>query len=1023
MIRLDPDFDPLLGQQKTNVQPMDSSNALARSLGEMCNAEYLLQEMALPSRFDNKNDDDQIGLPLRIPLRSKQKFDFMDKALQKFKLSKEQDVARLSPFHLDGLLDKRMMSFPKRITLESDISLYDDDSIKPTADCQPNVVIELPSTALSLPFSCARKVAGGINAQKRRFVDSSARVCKIDALSNICGPSKVSCLFIPQIDVSERNAETLHVSSSPVEQQTDDLISFVRSYATSTIPESDDLVDGVDLLPDENDSNSYPILSWFECDDDMDEGDQYHPIKIDPCALLLKRKTFCSNAVRVGDEERSRCVLFTGCSSRMNASRKYSYRGFLSNHIVNPRVFQQRYHSMIEMNKLCQREIISTSNNSAIGQGQSNFYFSRMVIADFADRFSSKKKNSNSRKAPFAPSLKTRRHGRKANPLKMKEGVALVSKQPPVVVPEIENLSSYSHQTKNLNDDDVGRLGRENLNIRGELLHLVTKARELKEEEDAYLEELAMINRDREGAPNHASFEDDTISTKIDIGNDCTVNTNGKRKVSDDVAIGGDAKERKKRRKDQKKKEKKKKKKSKRKRRDDLDFIDDAQMDSSSNKIGGECDPSSKCEEEVKASSVKKSSVKKLRIDENVPHTTQKSWVAVPTKIALGITPIHRPKDLQKQTQAPPSSAVLPHTTPKVLEKRDNCNTSTSTSSGKSPDSVAATNLFAESDQKVPKMRSQAPSESGHIVMEQESDDISEIDNGYDRSLATESHYNGEKMSQDEVSPLTILTSENFLESFGDSIVELANGRWFAALTEVKRLQITRLLEINYHSAGTGLDLDIPTRMKLNVCDCPLLDISGADIELGDGKALIVQRISQLNEGDMNKNFIKRIVMLGASGRYRHIHVILCIDTDIRPQQILLMQNALMQQSGCPCENISFEYTSLRTLSSSIALQFCNSSDVHKSSRISQYATEENIQERARFLICLVPTMTVHVALRCLCSDSCHDGGATAIQKLMSMASNTTRELFPHKVTSLMPKTCAEQLWLVANVNSSFASR
>ncbi len=1026
MIRLDPDFDPILGQQNSNVEPMDSSTALARSLGEMmCSAEFLLQEMALPSQFENKNVNEQIGLPLRIS-RSKQKFDFMEKALQKFKQSKEQENARLSPFDLDGLLDRRMTSFPKRIALESDISLYDDDDYtKPTAACQPNAVIELPSAALSLPFSCARKVAGGINAQKRRFVDSSARVCKIDALSNICGPSKVSCLFIPQIDVCERKAETLHVSSSPVEQQKsesmDDLISFVRSCATSTIPESVDLVDGVGLIPGENDS--YPILSWIACDDDMDESDQIDPIEIDRNAIQLKRKTFCSNAVMVGDEERSRCVLFTGCSSRLNASRKYSYRGFLSNHIVNPRVFQQRYHSMIEMNKLCQREIISTSNNGAIGRGQSNFYFSRMVITDFADRFSSKKKNSNSRRAPFAPSLKTRRHGRKVNPLKMKEGVALVSKQPPVVVPEIENLSSYSHQTKNFicanDDDNVGRLGRENLNIRGELLHLVTKARELKEEENAYLEELAMINRDREGAPNHASFEDDTISAKIDIGDDCTADANGKRKVSDDdVAIGGDAREKKKRKKEKKKKEKKKKKKSKRKRRDALDFIDEAQMDSSSNKIGGDdCDPRSKCEGEVKATSVKK-----LRIDENVPHTTQKSWVAVPTKIALGITPIHRPKDLQTQTQVPPSSALLPHTTPKVLEKRDNCNTSTSASSGKSPDSVAAANLFAESDQKVPKMRSQAPSESRHIAMEQESDNISEIDNGYDRSSATEAHYNGEKKSQDEVSPLTILTSESFLEQFGESIVELANGRWYSSLSEGERLQITRLLE-NYHSAGTGLDLDIPTRMKLNVCDCPLLDISGADIELGDGKALIVQRISQLNEGDLNKNFIKRIVMLGASGRYRHIHVILCIDTDIRPQQILLMQNALMQQSGCPCENISFEYTSLRTLSASIALQFYNSSDVHKSSRISQYATEENIQERARFLICLVPTMTVHVALRCLCSDSCHDGGATSMQMLMSMARDTTRELFPHKVSSLMPKACAEQLWVVANVNLSFASR
>ena len=52
-------------------------------------------------------------------------------------------------------------------------------------------------------------------------------------------------------------------------------------------------------------------------------------------------------------------------------------------------------------------------------------------------------------------------------------------------------------------------------------------------------------------------------------------------------------------------------------------------------------------------------------------------------------------------------------------------------------------------------------------------------------------------------------------------------------------------------------------------------------------------------------------MLLAAMGRYKTIHVILCLDIDITSvvsSEIVTLQNALIQQSGCPCEDVTFEY-------------------------------------------------------------------------------------------------------------------
>lgn len=1056
VIRLDPDLDASPCQSTSSNENIVSSGL---SLGDICSAAFVSQELALPRQLEHENDV-ATALTLQTSCSRKHKIGFVEDALNWFKESQIRDEAVLSPFVQSDLLIADPMSFPKKITLESDLSLYDDDDddddSKSAPSCQSDAPVDLPSFVQSLPFSCARKTTIHRSRPQKRYVDSSARVVKIDALSNICGPTKVVSLYLPQIEVRTwKDRISQNDMTSPEEEHhlasNDELLSFARECVpSSTIPTGIDSLDGIDFW--QGQSSSYPILPWFTCDDDhdIDEDELPNHVYVDEEARDLKRVSFCNKAVRVGGKEQSRCVLFTGCHSRY-AGAKYTYRGFLTNQIINPRIFQQRYRSMIEINKIYQRENISAlikDSDSVVSPRLRSLYFSRMVVANFADRFSGRMKKKKV-KRPFAASMKTSRHGDviAMRPIEMKQFAVKSGKQSSVA-PELEYLSSSFRREKEdmCMNDAVERLGRENLNVRGELLHLATKARELKEDEDAYLAELAVINRGREDNPSHDSFEDEICDGR-DFSGDSGACGNGKRDASDaaieasDFAMEEHDKERKKkkRKRDKKKKEKKKLKKEKksRKRKRQDDVVEQTQSSMQATEELGEdgCDSSSKCEESKRQST----SVKKLRIDAAVPSTNRKSWKVVPS-IALGITPIHRPKE--KRSQSQPSAQMFE--TPKVPGNRGSLNTNPANHSQssfeeskpteKSPDSVAVTNLdhaavFTENSSKDhPIMQSQAPAENNnYIVRQQEGDSISTIETENQRS--TESFYHGvasEISSEQKESTFTILTSESFLELFGESIMELASGRWFDTLTTAEKLQITDVLNGSKGSVGIGLDPGIPTRAKLNISDCPLLDIAGADIELADDKALIVQRISTLNQS--SKEFMKRLVNMAASGRYRTIHVILCVDTDIRPSEIVTLQNALMQQSGCPCETVTFEYTSPRTLSSSIALQFCNSDKVNESSRISQFASDENVQERARFLICLVPTMTVHNALRCLCSDPSGGfedqcGGATVMQTLLSLARDTSRELFPHKVSSMIPQGCAEQLWLAVNTASSLATR
>jgi len=295
----------------------------------------------------------------------------------------------------------------------------------------------------------------------------------------------------------------------------------------------------------------------------------------------------------------------------------------------------------------------------------------------------------------------------------------------------------------------------------------------------------------------------------------------------------------------------------------------------------------------------------------------------------------------------------------------------------------------------------------------------------------------GEEVTND--SPLILIASERFLERFGEVITEIASGRWLRALAdkelkEVKNAAADRVYEVKH---GRGLDLTECNPKRITVCDCPLVDIAGADIELADSSAIVVECLSSWTDGSTSSDvaqkgaraFMRRLVLLAASGRYASIHVILCLDIDVSgvlSSEIFTLQNALIQQSGCFCEDVSFEYVAPRTLPSSIAFRASTTPSSHQSHWISNMLHDENVIERARFLLNIVPTMSVHMALSCLrfsggSSDEESMGSGHIIQNLLKSATTLSREDFIQKSDTRMSSVCADQLWLALNVDISHA--
>jgi hypothetical protein len=220
--------------------------------------------------------------------------------------------------------------------------------------------------------------------------------------------------------------------------------------------------------------------------------------------------------------------------------------------------------------------------------------------------------------------------------------------------------------------------------------------------------------------------------------------------------------------------------------------------------------------------------------------------------------------------------------------------------------------------------------------------------------------------------PINVLCSGHFLENFSETVANLGSGQWSRN---------------NNESVVSG--------SCIIMCDSPVVDFVGVDIELPDSSGIICVRLSQLATSQNNcvKNFTKRILYLASIGRYSKLWVYVVCDTDITrslSMDLFMLQNTLVlkQNCYCPCEQMAVYLTTLPALSSCIALLLLEHPSIKdncdKNNPEELFgklgSSRKKIQERAIFLISLIPSCTALDALsiiHSICLENC-DTNATS---------------------------------------------
>lgn len=987
----------------------------------MCNMASVFR---LPTRFEESHPLSN-GLSRFATHQSHNRFEFTTNMLNALKesMANDQSMESFLAIHEKRASMNGIHILPQKIWLETDIEtpLFGHE-VKEKSDATKRPAWSTSDTnffsrimSFITPPNTSKKDGSESdeNSSRRRFVPSSSPVMGSTVLESVTNYNKPTCIFLPQSIVqNDSTTECVARKSCQPSQQkltSSAIVSAIRSG-------------NMDWL--QGNCSTYPVAFWFGNEMEIN-SDVKTMTELDANLLSVKRKSFCLNAKARSMFDGSYTLLLTGCSSRRNAESVYSYRGFLTNQIVDPNVFKHRYSASLRMVKLFSlqsKRTMCVEASIGVPAPEYEIFFTRMILSLLAKSFihhdvTSKKTNQDgelTRKAPYSYSLTTSRHGqRHKSPCKStgaKRTLHYVGPKFHLDVSKIEELAAHFSGecpggAADIDDGDlddviaVEDLGKSSLKVRGELLHLVMKACELEDGKRTFLAEFATANRGRRSS-KHITLEgvgDDSEIHEVAVPSGPQIAVTVDPIVLDEKTSMGkrvsevpidESKSRKKRKKEKKKK--KSKKSRKRKRRED-----DSQKESRLR----ETTATSHAEHDKKPNN----------------HTMR---VAVPS-IPIGMTPIHPPKKLELRRKALDSEHCKPRDgmTYSIDDAHESSNqTSTSAAVDTSPDSVANLNpvhttIGIECNNYQPDCYPEAhTAEDTQLQTEEESMSDDQCIYTHESSLLTNN------LNKLERPPWTLLTSESFLESYGEVIAELASGSWHKSLLK----------------SETHIINDAPKEVV--VCDCPLLDITGADVELADNSAVLVQYLSTWSGKADNSHsvsvhhgsraFMRRLVLLAASGRYSAIHVVLCLDVEMSAAlsgDIITVQNAVNQQSGCPAEHVTFEFVAPRSLATSIALKLTSVSNPQDSCQLSEFILDENVRERARFLVMLVPTMTVHMAMRCLGYGSSEINSGEAMHNLFVLATTTQRDLFPRTMEGMLSANASEQLWSALNVDIAHA--
>ena len=397
-VRIDPEF-PTRDDEPTVFKRDNIDETLNRSLDELCGVASISSKLKLPRRFETGHDIVQSSRRFRVTVNGPL-FAFLKKAMEhqssveqssfdsRLKLIETRETGTLQHF------------VPRKISLESDIKLFEDES-KSNIELRPKsreLMSHLPSFSSQLSFSPEFHEKNLI--RQSRYVISSARISGCEALKTVVDSSMAPCLFLPQFTVPRRNKS----ASSPLrkrQSETEDSITrLVRSFVCPTNANRD-----IYLLQQHN--SDYPIKHWFSSNGISMLPSFKNDVEPNNMSMELQREVsketrlaFCERAQTINRQESLRDLIFTGCISRRNASARYAYRGILTNHLVDPQVYQTRYLSMLDCKKSSRLNHKSDHPTSFVEMTQN------VMVASLVRDGRQKK-----RTAPLANRLRTKQHG------------------------------------------------------------------------------------------------------------------------------------------------------------------------------------------------------------------------------------------------------------------------------------------------------------------------------------------------------------------------------------------------------------------------------------------------------------------------------------------------------------------------------------------------------------------------------------------------------------------------------------
>lgn len=210
-----------------------------------------------------------------------------------------------------------------------------------------------------------------------------------------------------------------------------------------------------------------------------------------------------------------------------------------------------------------------------------------------------------------------------------------------------------------------------------------------------------------------------------------------------------------------------------------------------------------------------------------------------------------------------------------------------------------------------------------------------------------------------------LLCSEFFLETSSEVVAELASGRW------------TSSLFTQTNTTESGVLSDPATRLgrSFEFYDSVLVDRCDVDIELCGRRGIVVSYLDSWEGTEEPKILTRRLVQLASVGRYKTLEIILCAGRAVSAStamQVTQLQNALLRYGDSPPTRCVTRFVSPHSLSATIAhCALCSDGSSYRAiSGLYDVVRDEFAIERIRFLLGIVPTLTVGGAIQLLKQNS-----------------------------------------------------